>query len=79
MHGLARECGPAIDILAVVSEHPGQGHFRSFVKELQEHYPSVRFYEIANRKLYVHLRSLGFNDFEEWGVTGPNVVWEKPV
>jgi len=75
--GLARQCGKCLDILAIVSNSPGHGNFRFFVTSLQSMHPEIRFYEVMNKGFYTHLRSIGFNDFDEWGVEGPNVIWER--
>jgi len=75
--GLCRESGGCLDILAIISKNPGQGKFRMFVVALQSRYRAIRFYEVMNDGLYTHLSSSGFNDFDEWGVTGPNVIWES--
>ena len=76
--GLCRESG-CLDILAIFSKSPGQGKFRAFVTALQSMHRAIRFYEVMNNRFYTHLRSSGFNDFDEWGVIGPNVVWEKKL
>lgn len=74
--GLCREAAGCLDILAIVSQHnPGGGQLPLFINRLKARYRMIRFYEVMNKRLYAHLRSHGFTEFEEWGVNGPNLVW----
>ena len=78
--GLFRSADQCVDILAIVArKEPGSGQFPLFLNELKARYDTIRFYEIWNPLLLKTLVAKhGFKPFEEYGVEGPNLIWEKP-
>lgn len=78
--GLCRFTTPdTLDILAIVSKTPRCGHLGKFIKKLKGHFHTIRIYEIGNKHLFEALSvAHGFTPFTEYGVSGPNLQWEKP-
>lgn len=60
MDGLCKVNGRHIEILAIVSNQPGQGMFREFVRALKPVYDSITFWADMNPILSNALHRYGF-------------------
>lgn len=58
--GLAKVTSGRLDLLAVVTDTPGLGQFRTFVNECKQHYESIYVWHVDNLVLEQALRRYGF-------------------
>jgi hypothetical protein len=58
--GAARESANRVDLLAVVSDEEGTGHFRAFIRHCQANYDTICVWEVWNDTLRAALRRYGF-------------------
>lgn len=77
--GLAWVRGSRIDVLAVISQKPGRGAFRAFIKECKAHHKTVCFWHEINPDLGAILTHYGFEPAMEWmlGEKTPGYRWDK--
>jgi hypothetical protein len=60
MHGLGRETGERLDVLAVVTLSPGQGQFRQFIQEAKRFYQTICVWEDWNPIITGAMSRYGF-------------------
>lgn len=61
--GLARVSGSELELLAVVTDTPGEGQFRQFITACKAQFESIRVFEIWNDALAHTLERYGFTPF----------------
>ena len=81
IHGLARADAGRLDLLAVVAEPPGCGHFAAFLADCMRAYPSIGVWEIWNPALAAMLKRRGFVPADEVldGDLASGLVWRAPA
>ncbi len=65
LDGLARVKGPRLDILAVISDKPGEGNFRKFIIACKRQYVAISIWEIQNPWVAKVLKRYGFKEVAE--------------
>lgn len=78
--GLAKVDGKRLDLLAVVTDTPGKGQFREFIRLAKAAYDTVRVWQISNPTLNEALKRYGFTRTWTLGPDGEVVtgrVWTK--
>jgi len=82
LHGLAFVSGKNLEIMAIVANWPGSGHFREFIMEAKEHYDSIRFWAVMGVGLIKILPRYGFSegkDIDEYGEMCDCWDWRKEL
>ena len=80
VQGLAWITGTDIEIGMVVSNEPGTGQFREFVRQLKESYRFIRFWAVLSPQLCETLLRYGFTagkDIDEFGEATQVMDWVK--
>jgi hypothetical protein len=78
--GLANPRPPRLDLLAVVSDQPGEGHFRDFVELAKLEYSTVCVWLVDNATLHAALMRYGFTPEVEIAFDGKplkGLRWDK--
>lgn len=80
VQGLAKVTGKRLDLLAVVSSHPGAGEFRAFIADAKKHFDVIAIWEIWEPLLDGILQRYGFTrtTLTEDGETTTGRLWTNP-
>lgn len=66
-----------LNLVAILSDDPGQGNFRDFMKECKTHYPAIRVWAVLNEDLPAVLTRYGFTKGHDMGYDGKmEEVWD---
>lgn len=77
--GLVKFNADTVEVLAIVSQEPGQGNCRAFIHQLQRCFPMVIIWHVDNPHLHAALVRYGFNRAEipTGGATLDCMAWVK--
>jgi len=63
--GLCKITGDKLELLAVYSEHDGQGNFRRFIADCKTHFATICIWQVDSRILQACLPRYGFRTWSE--------------
>jgi hypothetical protein len=74
IEGMAKEENDSLEILAIISNKPGQGELRQFIEDANQKYNRVTFLELWSDVLEQALIRYGFKKDSPL----PNYTWSRP-